>query len=49
MFFHKDMDGRLTFCNQRYCESIGVTLEELMGKTDQDLFSEDLADKLPTG
>lgn len=43
--FHKDMEGRLTFCNQRYCESIGVTLEELMGKTDTDLFSQDLAEK----
>jgi PAS domain S-box-containing protein len=41
----KDLAGRLTFCNQRYCESLGFTFHELLGKTDFDLFPFELAAK----
>ncbi len=41
----KDRNGRLTFCNQRYCNLLGKTLDELKGKTDFDLFPERLAAK----
>ena len=41
----KDIEGKVVFGNQRYCESIGLTFEELLGKTDFDLFPPDLARK----
>ncbi len=41
----KDLGGKVVFGNQRYCESVGKTLEELIGKSDFDLFPEDLARK----
>jgi len=41
----KDVDGRFTFANQKFCQSIGKPLEELLGKTDFDLFPPELAAK----
>lgn len=41
----KDLEGRIVFGNQRYCETIGQPLEQLLGKTDFDLFPEELATK----
>jgi two-component system NtrC family sensor kinase len=41
----KDRDGRLTFGNQRYCATLKRPLTELLGKTDFDLFPEELASK----
>jgi len=41
--FQKDLQGKLVFANQKYCESVGVTPEEVIGKTDLDLFPRDLA------
>ena len=41
----KNCDGMFTFANQRFCEIIGKSLEEILGKTDHDLFPKDLADK----
>ena len=41
----KDINGKVVFGNQRYCESIGSPLEDLLGKTDFDLFPQDLARK----
>jgi PAS domain S-box-containing protein len=41
----KDIDGKVAFGNQRYCEAVGAPLEELIGKTDFDLFPPDLAQK----
>lgn len=41
----KDLSGRLTFANRTYCEMFGRTLEELIGKTDYDLFPAELAEK----
>ncbi|MHC4877688.1 MAG: response regulator [Planctomycetota bacterium] len=43
--FRKDRDGRVTYANQRYCESLGRSVETLLGRTDFDLFPRDLADK----
>lgn len=43
--FRKDVRGRFTFGNQRYCELVGVSLKELIGKTDFDLFPKNLANK----
>ncbi len=41
----KDVQGRFTFANQRFCQSIGRSLEEILGKTDFDLFPAELAAK----
>ncbi|MCC6416923.1 MAG: PAS domain S-box protein, partial [Gemmataceae bacterium] len=43
--FRKDLDGRVTFGNRRYCATLERPLEELIGKTDFDLFPPDLAAK----
>lgn len=41
----KDINGKVVFGNQRYCDAIGSPLEDLLGKTDFDLFPPDLAQK----
>ncbi len=41
----KDMDGKIVFGNQQYCETVGDQLENLIGKTDFDLFPSELARK----
>jgi two-component system, NtrC family, sensor kinase len=41
----KDRHGRLTFGNRCYCAMMKRSLPELLGKTDFDLFPEDLANK----
>ncbi len=41
----KDVDGRFTFGNPRFCEEMKMTLEQLRGKTDFDLFPKVLAEK----
>jgi PAS domain S-box-containing protein len=43
--FRKDRAGRFTFANQRFCETVDLPLEELLGKTDFDLFPYELAAK----
>ena len=43
--FRKDREGRIVYGNARYCRSLGKSLEELLGKTDHDLFSPPLAEK----
>ena len=43
--FHKDKEGRITFVNQRFCEEIDLSIADLMGKTDEDLFAPELAAK----
>lgn len=43
--FRKDREGRIIFCNQRYCDTLGKPLKELIGANDYDLFSSELADK----
>jgi len=44
-FFRKDLEGRFTFANSRFCEGVGVSLAELLGKTDVDFFPAELAAK----
>jgi two-component system sensor histidine kinase/response regulator len=41
----KDLEGRFTFANKRFCETLGKSLDEVVGKTDHDLYPADLADK----
>jgi two-component system cell cycle sensor histidine kinase/response regulator CckA len=43
--FRLDWEGRITFANRRYCEVIGRPLEELLGRTDRELFPPELAEK----
>jgi PAS domain S-box-containing protein len=43
--FRKDRQSRLTFGNQRYCADLGRSLPELLGKTDFDFFSREMARK----
>ena len=43
--FRKDAAGRMQFGNRRFCEAMGMTLEELKNKTDKDLAPAELAEK----
>ncbi len=43
--FRKDRDGRIIFGNQRYCDTLGKPLKELVGCTDYEMFNKELADK----
>ena len=43
--FRKDLDGKLTFGNQRYFDLLKSSPKELLGLTDYDLFPKPLADK----
>ena len=43
--FRKDREGRIVFANQAFCDGLGKKLEELIGKTDADLFGPELAAK----
>jgi len=43
--FRKDLEGRHTFANSRYCQTLGLPLESILGKTNFDLFPPDLATK----
>jgi two-component system, sensor histidine kinase and response regulator len=41
----KDQQGRIVFGNRRYCDTRGQSLDQLIGKTDFDLFPRELAEK----
>jgi diguanylate cyclase (GGDEF)-like protein/PAS domain S-box-containing protein len=41
----KDLEGRFTFANTQFCQTIGRRLEEVLGRTDYDLFPAPLAKK----
>jgi PAS domain S-box-containing protein len=41
----KDLEGRFTFANQRLCEMVGLSLDQLLGKTDFDFFPKELAER----
>lgn len=43
--FRKDSSFRLVFGNQGFCNTLGLPLEAFYGKTDFDLFPQDLAEK----
>ena len=45
MILCKDLEGRFTFANQKFCAELGTTLEEIKGKTDFDFFPSELAEK----
>jgi two-component system, NtrC family, sensor kinase len=45
MILCKDVEGRFTFANQKFCAELGQTLEEIKGKTDFDFFPRELAEK----
>ncbi len=42
--FFKDSGGRYLLANQRYAEVFGLKLDEILGRTDHDLFSREIAD-----
>ena len=41
----KDLEGRFTFVNRMFCELAGHSFDEIVGKTDYDLYPPDLAEK----
>jgi two-component system, sensor histidine kinase and response regulator len=41
----KDIQGRFTFANRKFCEALGLPLEGILGRTDQDFYPPHLADK----
>jgi PAS domain S-box-containing protein len=41
----KDLEGRFTFVNKRYCDGFGLSASEILGKTDFDLHPRELAEK----
>jgi PAS domain S-box-containing protein len=41
----KNIDGRFTFANQSFCDLLGMRLQEIIGKTDFDLYPDELARK----
>ncbi len=43
--FRKDLEGRFTFGNRLYCETMARPLEEIIGKNDLDFFPKELAEK----
>lgn len=43
--FRKDLEGRITFMSPKYCEELGLSAEEVLGKTDFELFPKELAEK----
>ena len=43
--FRKDVAGKFTFANTRFCEELGKPRREIIGKTDFDFFPADLAGK----
>src|ERR1700722_16009301 len=43
--FGKDREGRFTFVNQRFCQTVGRSATEIIGRTDFDLFPAELAAK----
>ena len=43
--FRKDPEGHIVSANARFCETVKRSKEEVIGKTDRDLFATELADK----
>jgi PAS domain S-box-containing protein len=43
--FRKDIEGRIVYVNRRYCTELKMEPEDLLGKTDYDLFPKKLAEK----
>jgi PAS domain S-box-containing protein len=45
MILCKDLEGRFTFANQKFCAELGTTIDSIKGKTDFDFFPKQLAEK----
>jgi len=43
--FRKDRQGKFTFVNPRFCETLGRARDEIIGRTDHDFFPPELAAK----
>jgi sigma-B regulation protein RsbU (phosphoserine phosphatase) len=43
--FRRDLQGRFTFANQTYCKYHGIKPEDIIGKTDFDLYPQKAAEK----
>ncbi len=43
MFWVKDAQSSIIFCNEAYSDSVGIPIEEIIGKTDAELFAPELA------
>jgi len=43
--FRKNRHGRFVFCNQTFCDALGMPLDQIIGKTDDDLFPPAIAAK----
>src|SRR5205814_9681186 len=43
--FRKDLQGRFTFANRKFCNLIGKPLGDILGKTDFDFFPAEMAGK----
>ena len=43
--FRRDLNGKFTFANQPYCKHVGRRLEDIIGKSDFDFFSQEAAGK----
>ena len=43
--FRKDLSEQFTFANQRFCQSLGRSLEGIIGRTDFDFYPSELAGK----
>ena len=41
----KDSEGRIVFVNERFCQEVDKSMDELLGLTDYDLFPAELAEK----
>src|SRR5206468_9315819 len=41
----KDRQGRFTFANQRFCDTLGSPLAQILGRTDFDFYPAALAEK----
>ena len=44
--FRKDLSGRFTFVNRRFCETVDRARADIVGQTDFDLFPRDLAARI---
>ena len=43
--FRKDLGGHFVFANKRFCDGLSLSLEELIGKKDAEIFDKELAAK----
>jgi len=43
--YRRDLDGRFTFANKKFCATLGKTVDQIIGKTDFDFYPPELAEK----